>query len=408
MAQDPTLRVLARQPGWPALVTGGTVARLADEMFSVAVVLLVLERTGSAALAGATVAAVTLPSLVSGPLLGAYIDLTGRRRWLLVLDRLVIAAGLVALLALAGSVPGWVLPLLVLAAGLTFPLSFGGLASMIPVLVPEELLAPANAAEASSLNTALVIGPALAGVLAGFLGAEAAVATEAALTLAAIPMILRIPSLDGERGGQGGTLLATALAGMRQLATESVLRSVTATGVTSMVGFGLLTVAFPLFAARSLGVDESAAGYLWAAFAAGSIAGALALVRLQARWRSEAIVLAGVSGLGALMLLWPLAGSLAAALALVALAGLTDGPAMAATYAVRQQRTPRALYGQVFTTAASLKIGAFAIGAALSGPAVGALGAGGTIIVAALLQLVAVAVGLLLARTGSGRSAALD
>ena len=67
MAQDPTLRVLARQPGWPALVTGGTVARLADEMFSVAVVLLVLERTGSAALAGATVAAVTLPSLVSGP-----------------------------------------------------------------------------------------------------------------------------------------------------------------------------------------------------------------------------------------------------------------------------------------------------------------------------------------------------
>ena len=170
MAEQPTLRVLAAQPGWRALFTGGTLARLADEMFSVAVVLLVLERTGSAALAGATVAAVTLPSFVSGPLLGAYIDLTGRRRRLLVLDRLVIAAGLAALLALAGAVPGWVLPLLVVAAGLTFPLSFGGLASMIPVLVPEELLAPANAAEASSLNTALVIGPALAGLVAGLAG----------------------------------------------------------------------------------------------------------------------------------------------------------------------------------------------------------------------------------------------
>lgn len=399
MAQDSSLRVLARQPGWTALFTGGTLARLADEMFSVAVVLLVLERTGSAALAGATVAAVTLPSLVSGPLLGAYIDLTGRRRWLLVLDRLVIAGGLVALLALAGSVPGWVLPLLVLAAGLTFPLSFGGLASMIPVLVPEDLLAPANAAEASSLNTALVIGPALAGVVAGVAGSEAAVATEVVLTLAAIPMILRIPSLDGERGGHGGTLLATALAGLRQLLTEAVLRGVTVTGIVSLVGFGLLTVAFPLFAAGSLGVDESAGGYLWAAFAAGSIAGALALVRLQARWRSETIVLAGVTALGALMLLWPLASSLPAALALVALAGLSDGPAMAATYAVRQQRAPRALYGQVFTTAASLKIGAFAIGAALSGPTVVALGARGAIVLAAALQFVAVALGLAFARS---------
>ena len=403
MVEDPTLRVLARQPGWPALFTGGTLARLADEMFSVAVVLLVLERTGSAALAGATVAAVTLPSFVSGPLLGAYIDLTGRRRWLLVLDRLVIAFGLVALLALAGSVPGWVLPLLVVAAGLTFPLSFGGLASMIPVLVPEELLAPANAAEASSLNTALVIGPALAGVLAGLAGAETAVATEVALTLAAIPMILRIPSLDGERGGSGGTLLATVLAGLRQLVTEAVLRGVTVTGVVSMVGFGLLTVAFPLFAAGPLGAGASAGGYLWAAFAAGSIAGTLALVRLQTRLRSESIVLGGVTILGALMLLWPLAGTLAAALALVALAGLSDGPALAATYAVRQQRTPRALYGQVFTTAASLKIGAFAVGAALSGPAVEALGAGATIVVAAALQFVAVALGLVLARAPTRR-----
>ena len=69
-------------------MSAATLARVSDEMFSVGVVLLVLDRTGSAGLAGATVAAITLPSLMTGPLLGAWLDLTGRRRWLMVFDQL--------------------------------------------------------------------------------------------------------------------------------------------------------------------------------------------------------------------------------------------------------------------------------------------------------------------------------
>src|SRR3954451_230398 len=44
---------LQHQPGYPSFLGAATLARLADEMFSVAVVLLVLERTGRAALGGA-------------------------------------------------------------------------------------------------------------------------------------------------------------------------------------------------------------------------------------------------------------------------------------------------------------------------------------------------------------------
>lgn len=51
------IRDLRRQRGYPTFLGAATLARVADEMFSVGVVLLVLERTGSAALAGATVAA---------------------------------------------------------------------------------------------------------------------------------------------------------------------------------------------------------------------------------------------------------------------------------------------------------------------------------------------------------------
>ena len=107
---------LRGQPGYPRFLSAATLARVADEMFSVGVVLLVLERTDSPSLAGATVAAVTLPSLVTGPLLGAWMDLTGRRRSLMVFDQLSIAASVLGILLLAGEVPDFFLPLIALVA----------------------------------------------------------------------------------------------------------------------------------------------------------------------------------------------------------------------------------------------------------------------------------------------------
>ena len=95
-----SLRRLRAQPGYLKFLSAATLARVSDEMFGVGVVLLVLDRTDSPALAGATVAAITLPSLISGPLLGAWLDLTGRRRTLMVIDQIVIATVLVALVLL--------------------------------------------------------------------------------------------------------------------------------------------------------------------------------------------------------------------------------------------------------------------------------------------------------------------
>src|SRR5258705_9034285 len=96
---------LRREPGYPLFWATATVTRLADEMMSVGVVLLVLERTGSAALAGATVAAVTLPSIVTGPLLGAWLDRTSSRRRLMMLDQVLAALSLVSIALLAGNAP---------------------------------------------------------------------------------------------------------------------------------------------------------------------------------------------------------------------------------------------------------------------------------------------------------------
>jgi MFS family permease len=107
-------------------------------------------------------------------------------------------------------------------------------------------------------------------------------------------------------------------------------------------------------------------------------------------------VIFAIFGVGCLMLLWPLAASLPAALVLIALAGVMDGPNLSATFGARQRWTPPELLGQIFTTAASLKVGMFSLGAALAGPVVVTLHARGALLVAAGVQFVAVIAGIAL------------
>jgi MFS family permease len=394
---------LRTQPGWPAYLVAATLARLASEMFPVAVVLLVLDRTGQAALAGAAVAASTLPGVVTGPVLGAWLDRTTHRRAALASNQVVLGTCLLAILAAAGRAPGWVLLLLAALAGLTGPLATGGFTSMIPSLVPEPLLHRANALEASSFNTAAIAGPALAGAVAAGPGPAAAVALEAGFAGLALLAIARLPQLATVASRAGASMAATIRQGLRHLAGTPVLRGVTVATTVALGGLGLLTLALPFLAER-LGAGQAGAGYLWAAMEAGGMAGALTAARLLAGWRPQRVVLAGLVALGLVMAAWPLAPSFPVALLLVALAGVLEGPAFAATFATRQRWSPVDLRGQIFTTAASLKMGAFAVGAVVAGPAVERLGAGGALLAAGSIHVLAAVLGVAAGATPGSRA----
>jgi predicted MFS family arabinose efflux permease len=393
---------LAAQPGYPPFLLAATLARLASEMYPVAAVLLVLDRTGRPGLAGAVVAATTLPAVVTGPVLGAWLDRTSRRRLALATNQVLLAASLLGILAATGRAPGWALLPLAALAGLTGPLATGGYTSMIPMLVPGRLLPRANALEATSFNSAAIAGPAVAGAVAAGAGPDAAVLAEAALAGLALPAIARLPRTAPPAGDHPAPLAATIRQGLRHLARTPVLRGVTVATAVGMGGTGLLTLALPFWADR-LGAGTAGAGYLWAAMEAGAIAGALAAARPTAAWPPQRVVLAGLGLFGLVMIGWPLAGSFPAALGLVALAGLVEGPAFAATFATRQRWSPPALRGQIFTTAASLKLGAFAVGSALAGPALDRAGVTGTLVAVGAIQLLAVALGR---AAGAGGSAA--
>src|SRR4051794_41723803 len=87
------ITALRRSHGYPQFLGAATVARLADEMFAIGVVLLILDRTDSPTLAGITVAAATFPAILSGPVIGAWLDRTRRRARVYKIDPLPLAAG---------------------------------------------------------------------------------------------------------------------------------------------------------------------------------------------------------------------------------------------------------------------------------------------------------------------------
>jgi predicted MFS family arabinose efflux permease len=395
---------LPAQPGYPAFYLAATLSRLASEMFAVAVVLLVLDRTGRPGLAGAVVAATTLPSVVTGPVLGAWLDRTPRRRVALASNQVLLGASLLAILAAAGRAPGWSLLPLAALAGITAPLATGGYTSMIPLLVPERLLPRANALEASSFNAAVIAGPALAGVVAAGFGPATAVLLEATFAVLALLAIARLPRVGIPAGDRPDSLATTIRQGLGHLARTPVLRGVTVATALGMGGTGLLTLALPFWAER-LGVGRAGAGYLWAVLEAGAIVGALAVARPAAAWPPQRVVLVGIGLFGLAIAVWPLARSFPVALALVGLAGLVEGPAFAATFATRQRWSPPRLRGQIFTTAASLKIGALSVGAALAGPTLDHVGVGGTLLLVGVVQLLAVVGGLATGARATGEPA---
>jgi hypothetical protein len=89
-------------------------------------------------------------------------------------------------------------------------------------------------------------------------------------------------------------------------------------------------------------------------------------------------------------------------LAAVALGGAGEGPQLTALLAVRHRETPAHMRGQVYTTAASLKIAGLAAGAALGGPLAG-WSVTGCLLIAAGTQLCAAVAYLAAGSTRQGR-----
>jgi hypothetical protein len=162
----------------------------------------------------------------------------------------------------------------------------------------------------------------------------------------------------------------------------------------------MLLVCCPLLGAQRLGGPARGA-LLIGAIAVASLTANAILARRPGRGRPDTWVFASTLMIGVSMAAAALAPGWLT-LAAVALGGAGEGPQLTALLAVRHRETPAYLRGQVYTTAASLKIAGLAAGAALAGPLAG-WSVTGCLLIAAGTQLVAAAAYLAAGPTRQGR-----
>ena len=358
---------------WRALwkYLGGTAAsRAGDEMTGPALLLLGFAVTGRPGTGAALLAGLTVAAAVGGPVFGALLDRSPRPHRVLAVTLAAYALGIIAVAAAAGRLPVPVTVLIALAVGLFTPAVAGGWTSQLPGIVTGPVLDRGFALDAMTYSAASLAGPALAAMVAATLGARTAVVVAAALVALAVPSacsLSRHPAARG--GGPRSAPHRQVAAGFAAILTRRSLRRATVTSVVSYAGIGMLLVCCPVLGAQRLGGPARGALLISAIAVASLIANGL-LARRPARGQPDARVLAGTLVIGVSM-----AAAAAApgwlTLAAVALGGAGEGPQLTALFAVRHRESPERMRGQIFTTAASLKIGGMAAGAALAGPLVG-------------------------------------
>lgn len=352
--------VLARYTATAVLV------RLADEGARVALVLLALERTGSAAFGGVLVAALMVPHIVAGPVVGAVADAVRRRRLFYCLALLGYGGALVAAVVSAAASPPLSVALVVLA-GCLAPIMLGGLTSLLRDLAPDRL-DTAFGLDATSYNLAGIAGPAIAAATAGAAGATAATIVLAGLVALGALVLSTLPIRDrparAHRDAAAGR--RNPLGAVPLLWRRPRLGAVTLASSVGYLGVGALPVVAALLAGRFH--HTAYTGLFLTAASLGGLAGSLWYARFPIRSHPpERVVLACLLAMAVPYALVPVAPALWLVLVLFVLVGVLNGPLFCAVLAVRDREAPPAAHTQVFTIGAGLKTTAAAAGAALAG-----------------------------------------
>ena len=373
---ETSYRALLRVPWLTRILVAMIVARIAQSMVSIAIVLFTLAEYGSPILTGVVTLAATLPGLLASPLAGALLDRHGRMR-LIRLDYLVamLALAVIAGLSLGDALPPWLLIIITAISSLTAILSHTGLRSLFPVIVPEHLWERVNAIDSNGYVVATIFGPPLAaGLVAVFGGPVALLGTAVAFGVAAVAMI-GIPdpptAIDST-----GRLLRDALDGLRYAWRNPTIRGLGFSISSLNLAGGITTIVIPLIVLNRLGYSEALVGVIFAISGVTGMVSALIFGRMDTRGREWPLLVYPMLAVApAVALLLPPAVldgvdpqvGLLFLVAWAAIVGIANGPLDIALFTIRQRRTDPAWTGRAFAVSMAMNFIGFPIGAAIGG-----------------------------------------
>jgi len=370
-----------RERDFRLFLSGNFLWVLGFKMQSVAVGYEVFHRTGSAFALGLVGLVQILPVLALALFAGHVADRFDRRMIILVSLVCTAAASLgLALVSLRGT-EVWAIYLLVMISGVARGFSQPARSSFIPQIVSRDRFPNAITWSTGAFQLALVLGPALGGVviaacagLARRIGATqisdagpaAAYLCYAVLALVFVAMLSRIRSRPVTPSSEGLTA-ASLVAGAKFVFSQRVMLAALTLDLFAVL-LGGATALLPIYASKEiLNVGPTGLGWMEAAPAVGAVVMTIIMAHRAPMERAGAAMLWAVAGFGAATVVFGVSKWFPLSLLMLFLTGALDNISVVIRHTLVQLLTPDAMRGRVSAIngmfiGASNELGAFESG----------------------------------------------
>jgi MFS family permease len=271
------------------------------------------------------------------------------RRRILAATHLVqaVCAGILVILAAGrNSHPGAFYAVLALS-GAARAFSGPAVPSFLPFLVPRERFPTAVAVSSSINQTAVVLGPALGG-LVYLAGPEVTFGCCLALSLAVAASMSVIRTRGVAPGVRGGTAVSRALEGLGYLRKKPILMGAISLDLFAVL-LGSITGLLPIFARDILGAGPQGLGLMRSSLAVGAVTMGIALAHLPPARHPHAgrALFSGVAVFGLAVLLFALSRNFMLSLAILVVMGAADMVSVFVRASVIQLGAPDEMRGRV-------------------------------------------------------------
>ena len=329
------------------LVIGGLISGIGTQVTLVALPFQIYVLTSSSFLVGLLGLVELVPLVVVALLGGTLADRMDRRRLLLVSQVVQTGTSLCLVIgAAAGSPPVGVLYLIAAVASGASAVDRPTRAAMVPALVGPERLRSAISFNYGLVQVAMVVGPAMGGIIIAAGGLTWAYAVDVATFLAMIAAAWAIASPPRPAVEPGASFLSAVRDGIRFAGRSGELMGSFAIDILAMT-FGMPRALFPALALTVYDAGPEGVGILYAAVSAGAVVAAFSTGwMIHARRLGRIVVFAvlvwgvGIACLGLTSELW------VGALCLL-VAGAADSVSAVCRSTILQTVTPDEMRGRM-------------------------------------------------------------
>src|SRR5215216_2366510 len=341
---DSTNDSLLRNARFLRLWIGQGTSFVGDAVCMIALVVLVVEITGSASAVGGALVARLLPTIAS-PLAGVLADRFDRRIVLVGSDlaRAILVLGLVFARDLI------TIYVLVFLMGLARTLFNPTVRAAFPSVVGGGDLTRANALISGTFSVSETAGPALGGVLVATVGVDAAFVLDAATYLISAAMLSLIPLPRPEREEQEAGFGEDLRSGFAYLARSRVPLALVLGAFLTVLTVNITIPAEIFLAKRTFDAGNAGYGLLVGLYGGGMVVGSALMVALGDRVRLLPLYFFGLFAMALALLGTGLSPTFGLALGALVVAGVANGTENVITDTILQKRVPDAFLGRVFS-----------------------------------------------------------